>query len=74
MLQNPSILFIDEIDTLPARGTGKWNDDWWTSITNTLLECLDGFERREGVVVIAACNDPSRLDPALVVPDAGVGV
>lgn len=65
LVQSPSILFIDEIDTLPARGSGKW-DDWWTSITNTLLECLDGFERREGVVVIAACNDPSRLDPALV--------
>jgi cell division protease FtsH len=31
-----------------------------------LLEGLDGYERREGVVVIAACNDPSRLDPALV--------
>ena len=42
------------------------NEDWWTSITTTLLECMDGFERREGVVVIAACNDPSRLDPALV--------
>ncbi|MDB5533597.1 MAG: ATPase central domain protein, partial [Hyphomicrobiales bacterium] len=66
LLQNPSILFIDEIDTLPARGRGKWNDDWWTAITNTLLECLDGFDRREGVVVIAACNEPSRLDPALV--------
>ena len=63
---SPSILFIDEIDTIPARGSGKWNDDWWTSITNTLLECLDGFERREGIVVIAACNDAARLDPALV--------
>jgi cell division protease FtsH len=63
---SPSILFIDEIDTIPARGTGRWNDDWWTSITNALLECLDGFERREGVVVIAACNDAARLDPALV--------
>ena len=62
----PAILFIDEIDTIPARGTGKWNDDWWTSITNALLECMDGFERREGIVVIGACNDPSRLDPALV--------
>jgi hypothetical protein len=62
----PSILFIDEIDTIPARGSGTWNDDWWTAITNTLLECLDGYEKREGVVVIAACNDPSRLDPALV--------
>jgi cell division protease FtsH len=64
--QAPAILFIDEIDTIPARGSGKWNDDWWTAITNCLLEMLDGFERREGVVVIAACNDPSRLDPALV--------
>ncbi|MBS0248403.1 MAG: AAA family ATPase [Proteobacteria bacterium] len=64
--QAPSILFIDEIDTIPARGTGKWNDDWWMAITNTLLECMDGFERREGVIVIAACNDPTRLDPALV--------
>ena len=63
---SPAILFIDEIDTIPARGTGRWNDDWWTSITNALLECLDGFERREGVVVIAACNDAARLDPALV--------
>jgi ATP-dependent Zn protease len=62
----PSILFIDEIDTIPARGSGKWNDDWWTAITNTLLECLDGYEKREGVVVIAACNDPARLDPALI--------
>lgn len=62
----PAILFIDEIDTMPARGSGKRNDDWWTSITNALLECMDGFERREGVVVIGACNDPSRLDPALV--------
>jgi cell division protease FtsH len=61
----PAILFIDEIDTLPPRGSGKGNDDWWTSITNTLLEMLDGFERREGVVVIAACNDARRLDPAL---------
>jgi ATP-dependent Zn protease len=63
---SPSILFIDEIDSIPARGSGKWNDDWWTSITNALLECLDGFERREGIVVIAACNDAARLDPALV--------
>jgi ATP-dependent Zn protease len=62
----PSIVFIDEIDTLPARGKGKWNDDWFTAIMNVILTCLDGFDRREGVVVIAACNDPSRLDPALV--------
>jgi ATP-dependent Zn protease len=62
----PCIVFCDEIDTLPARGKSARHDDWWSAIVNTLLEQLDGFERREGVVVVAACNDPSRLDPALV--------
>jgi DNA polymerase III delta prime subunit len=62
----PCIVFCDEIDTLPARGKSAHHDDWWSAIVNTLLEQLDGFERREGVVVIAACNDPSRLDAALV--------
>jgi cell division protease FtsH len=63
----PVIVFIDEIDSLPTRGSGDGrSNQWWTPIVNTLLEQLDGFERREGVVVIAACNDPSRLDPALI--------
>jgi DNA polymerase III delta prime subunit len=62
----PCIIFCDEIDTLPARGKSARHDDWWSAIVNTLLEQLDGFEGREGVVVVAACNDPSRLDPALV--------
>jgi cell division protease FtsH len=62
----PCIIFCDEIDTLPARGKSEHHDEWWSAIVNTLLEQLDGFERREGVVVVAACNDPSRLDPALV--------
>jgi len=64
--KTPCIVFCDEIDTLPARGKSAYHDDWWSAIVNTLLEQLDGFERREGVVVVAACNDPSRLDPALV--------
>ena len=63
----PCILFIDEIDTLPRRGTGRYADDWWTAIVNAVLQELDGFERREGVVVVTACNsDPQNLDPALV--------
>ena len=62
----PCIIFCDEIDTMPARGKSTSHDDWWSAIVNTLLEQLDGFERREGVVVVAACNDPSRLDPALI--------
>jgi hypothetical protein len=64
--QKPCIVFIDEIDSLPARGGGGHNDLWFTAVVNCLLECLDGFEKRDGVVVCAACNDPSRLDAALV--------
>ena len=62
----PAIVFIDEIDTLGTRGSSKREEDWWRAIINTVLLELDGFERREGVVVIGACNDPNRLDPALV--------
>lgn len=62
----PVILFIDEIDSLVARGSSARHDDWWRMIVNALLECLDGTGRREGVVVIAACNDAGSLDPAMV--------
>ncbi|MEX6509050.1 AAA family ATPase [Jiella sp. M17.18] len=62
----PALIFIDEIDTLQARGSTTRHDDWWRSIINGLLECLDGTGRREGVVVLAACNDGSNLDPAVV--------
>ncbi|WP_158871354.1 AAA family ATPase [Antarcticirhabdus aurantiaca] len=62
----PCILFIDEIDSIPARGSSQQHDDYWVPIVNALLECLDGSSRREGVVVLAACNNPAALDPALV--------
>lgn len=65
-LKSPGIMFIDEVDAIPARGSGGRHDTWFTAINACLLECLDGFERREGIVVVAACNDPSKLDPALV--------
>lgn len=33
---------------------------------NCLLELLDGLARRDGVVVLAASNDPSKIDPAIL--------
>lgn len=64
--QLPTVLFVDEIDSIPARGSSaKWND-YWTPINNALLEALDGSTRREGLVVLAACNHPDRLDSALL--------
>lgn len=62
----PCVVFIDEIDSVPRRGSSREFDDYWAPITNALLECLDGSTRREGVIVVAACNDASRLDPAML--------
>ena len=62
----PCVIFIDEIDAIAARGQGGRNEEWWRPVITSLLECMDGSIRREGVVVIAACNDASSLDPALV--------
>jgi ATP-dependent Zn protease len=64
--RRPGILFIDEIDSLPARGSSAQHDPWYSAVVNAVLEQIDGYEKREGLVVIAACNTPSKLDPALV--------
>ena len=64
--QAPSIIFLDEIDAVGDRE--KFNDrnaQYSTEVVNALLECMDGAEGREGVVVVGACNHPHRLDAAL---------
>lgn len=60
------IILIDEIDSFPARGRNSRSDSWWHSAMNALLEFLSGIAARPGVVVIAACNHFSMLDPALL--------
>jgi cell division protease FtsH len=63
----PSILFIDEIDAFGARNSFEGsNKDYSVQVVNALLELLDGIQGREGVVVVAACNNPDNLDPALI--------
>ena len=62
----PSLLFIDELDSLPVRGTQSRNEDWWRTIVNAFLEQIDGSTVNEGVVLVAATNDPDHLDPAIL--------
>ena len=65
----PSILFIDEIDSIgDRRQFSSDNRDYSVQVVNGLLERLDGFEGREGVVVIGATNFPANLDAALTRP------
>ncbi|MCX4216622.1 MULTISPECIES: ATP-dependent zinc metalloprotease FtsH [unclassified Pseudomonas] len=64
----PCIIFIDELDALgKMRGVGAFGgNDEKEQTLNQLLSELDGFDPREGVVLLAATNRPEILDPALL--------
>jgi cell division protease FtsH len=65
----PCIIFVDELDALGrARGVSPsmGGHDEKEQTLNQLLVELDGFDPREGVVLIAATNRPEILDPALL--------
>jgi len=66
----PALIFVDEIDSVGrVRGTGVGggNDEREQTLNQILAE-MDGFERYEPVVVLAATNRPDVLDPALLRP------
>ncbi|NEK40624.1 AAA family ATPase [Rhizobium leguminosarum] len=63
----PCLLFLDEFDSIGDRTKfDSRHADYNVQVVNALLECLDGVEGREGVVVVGACNHPNRIDPALI--------
>lgn len=67
--QAPAIIFIDELDALGrARGAypGMGGHDEKEQTLNQLLSELDGFDPRDGLVLLAATNRPEILDPALL--------
>ncbi|MER9333101.1 MULTISPECIES: AAA family ATPase [unclassified Mesorhizobium] len=69
MKNAPSIVFIDEIDSVGDRMTfSGHNAQYSREVVNGLLECLDGSGGREGVVVVGATNFPHMLDAALTRP------
>lgn len=65
----PCIIFIDELDALGRRrgigGFGGGHDEKEQTL-NQLLAELDGFDPRNGIVLLAATNRPEILDPALL--------
>ena len=67
----PSILFIDELDSIGRhRGIGNigGGGDEREQTLNQLLSEMDGFEPNDSVIVMAATNRPDVLDPALLRP------
>ncbi len=66
----PCIVFIDEIDAVGRQrgaGLGGGNDEREQTLNQLLVE-MDGFEKNEGVIVMAATNRPDILDSALLRP------
>ncbi|WP_168252615.1 AAA family ATPase [Rhizobium leguminosarum] len=65
----PCLLFVDEVDSFGDREKASGsNADYTRQVISGFLECLDGAESREGVVVVGACNFPNFLDPAVTRP------
>uniref|UniRef100_A0A915IP63 AAA+ ATPase domain-containing protein n=1 Tax=Romanomermis culicivorax TaxID=13658 RepID=A0A915IP63_ROMCU len=61
---SPSILFIDEIDSIAPKRE-KTHGEVERRIVSQLLTLMDGLKQRSHVVVIAATNRPNSIDPAL---------
>jgi len=66
----PAIIFIDEIDSIGrARGPVSIGGSSEQEQTlNQILTEMDGFSGREGIIVLAATNQPDVLDRALLRP------
>jgi cell division protease FtsH len=66
----PAIIFVDELDSIGrARGQfaiGGASEQEQT--LNQILTEMDGFSSREGIIVLAATNQPDVLDKALLRP------
>ncbi len=66
----PCLVFIDEIDAVGRKrgaGLGGGNDEREQTLNAMLVE-MDGFESREGIIIVAATNRPDVLDNALLRP------
>ena len=73
----PAVIFVDEPTSVGRfAGIGGGHDEREQTLNQILIE-LDGFDTKEGVILIAATNRPDVLDPALLRPgrfDRHVGV
>ncbi|GFE54420.1 ATP-dependent zinc metalloprotease [Babesia ovis] len=63
----PCIVFIDELDAVGSKRSATDHNSVRMTLNQLLVE-LDGFTKREGIVVLCATNFPESLDPALVRP------
>lgn len=63
----PCLIFVDELDSFGDRKLlTDDHRDYSTQVVNAFLECLDGLDGREGVIVVGATNNITNIDPAIL--------
>ena len=63
----PTILFLDEVDSLvPRRGSSSTDAHVTERVISQFLTEMDGIEELKGVVVLAATNRLDLVDPAIL--------
>lgn len=76
--QAPSIIFIDEIDSIAPKREGLGGEHQVERrVVAQLLSLMDGLKARGQVILIAATNIPNAIDPALRRPgrfDREIGI
>lgn len=64
----PSIVFIDEIDSIAQTRLSGESAKWYATVVNQLLALMDGISDFGNVTVLASTNRPDLLDAALLRP------
>lgn len=62
---SPSVIFIDEIDAIGLHRQFQSLRGDVSEVVNALLTEMDGIQDNEGIVTIAATNNPQQLDHAI---------
>jgi len=67
-LYQPSVIFIDEIDSIAQTRFSGESSKWYATLVNQLLALMDGISDFGNITVLASTNRPDLLDAALLRP------
>lgn len=64
----PSVIFIDEIDSIAQTRLSGESAKWYATVVNQLMSLMDGIREYGNITVLASTNRPDLLDAALLRP------
>lgn len=64
----PSVIFIDEIDSIAQTRLSGESAKWYATVVNQLMSLMDGIREFGNITVLASTNRPDLLDAALLRP------